>query len=504
MKLIKNTFTSLIVVCIGWSLTTSTFANVSVKNKNNYPQQEGKLNQIIVKYKNDIYLSSGASSGSGSGKLAVNPMQVQRLSTLQAVSKSFGTTFSTKRQIATGGWVYHSNASLNPSQMRALAKKLMQSDKSIEYAEPDYIRRATFAPTDPMFLPYQWDMQKNSGTNPGGMSLPEAWGLSMGKGVVVAVLDTGYRPHPDLLPNLVPSQNGVAGQYGYNFISNPDIARIELKNDATSARGFDALDLGDWVLENDPVCPQHRQSDSSWHGTHVAGIIAAAVDGHGTVGVAPSSKVLPLRVLGRCGGMDSDIADAIAWASGYSVNGVPDNTTKVNVLNLSLGGPGVCTKTTQKAMQLAMDKGMIVVVAAGNSDADAKTFSPANCLGVIVVAANDIQGAKAPYSNFGPTITVAAPGGGATKPNDLIISTISSGSTVSTDDTYYGAMVGTSQAAPHVAGVAALMLAVKPTLNQGQVKNILMSTARPTAGGCAGCGGGIVDAAAAVKAAASK
>ncbi|MBC3861102.1 S8 family peptidase [Undibacterium jejuense] len=481
---------------------TPAFAYVTATNKNGNTQAqvEQNLTQLIVKYRNDIN-TNAATTSVGTGKSGITQVQIQRLSALQSVAQSFGASFEIKRQIVTGGWVYRSSVALKPSQMRALAAKLAQSDKTIDYAEPDYIRHALYVPTDPLYATAQWDMQ-SSATQPGGLNLPAAWDLSLGKGMVVAVLDTGYRPHPDILPNLVPAQNGAAGQYGYNFISDPVTARLTLSAGTTSARGYDALDQGDWVPTGDTVCPSQAGKNSSWHGTHVAGTIAAAANSIGVIGVAPSAKVLPLRVLGKCGGSDSDIADAVAWAAGISVNGVPNNTNRANVINLSLGGTGFCTKTSATAFQLAMANGTAIVVAAGNESIDAKLSSPANCPGVITVASTSIAGGRSGYSNYGGTVAVAAPGGGFTTAADLITSTLPTGTTVSKDDTTYGTMAGTSQATPHVAGIVALMLAVKPSLTPAQIKSILISTARPAPANCPACGSGIVDAAAAVKAAA--
>jgi serine protease len=143
----------------------------------------------------------------------------------------------------------------------------------------------------------------------------------------------------------------------------------------------------------------------------------------------------------------------------------------------------------------------VIVVAAGNEALDARLSSPANCPGVITVASNSITGGRASYSNYGATVSVTAPGGGFTTAADRILSTLPSGKTVATDDTTYGLMAGTSQATPHVAGVIALMMAVNPKLTSAQVRSILIKTARPAPANCPGCGAGIVDAAAAVKAA---
>lgn len=499
MKLFAFTAKSVLFSVVGTVLCTSAHAFVKDPGDNSAAQSKGtqNLTQIIVKYRNERSNAAETASISGN-KTALMQLQAQRMSALQSAAKNYGATFSLKRQIVTGGWVYRSTVSLKPSQMLALAAKLKAADASVEYAEPDYILYPAYTPTDPLFAS-QWDMQ-DSTAQAGGLNLSAAWDISKGDKVVVAVIDTGYRPHPDLLANLIPAPGGAAKQYGYNFISNATTGRITLPDGVTSARGPDAIDLGDWVDNTDTVCPTQVQG-SSWHGTHVAGTIAAAANGTGIIGVAPNAKILPLRALGKCGGESSDIADAVAWAAGLHIDGVPDNTSKANVINLSLGGTHPCSKTNAAAYQSAMANGAVIVVAAGNESVDAKLSSPANCPGVITVASNSIAGGRASYSNYGATVSVTAPGGGFTTTADRILSTLPTGKTIATDDTTYGLMAGTSQATPHVAGVIALMMAVNPKLTPAQVRSILIKTARPAPANCPGCGAGIVDAAAAVKAA---
>jgi len=506
MKSFKFQLKAVLTIVSG-TVAISAFANILPADKRVTNQRtETNLTQIIVKYRSEpaMYVQSASTA---QNKAATTQLQAQRMANLQTVAQSFGTNFSLKRQMATGGWVYHSNVPLSPVKMRALAAKLASHDSSIEYAEPDYIRHAMYVPTAKFYAKYQWDMQ-TSATQMGSLNVPAAWDATLGKNVIVAVLDTGYRPHPDLLPNLVPSPGTTTGKYGYNFITDPTTARITVASGITSARGNDALDQGDWVPDGDTDCPSQAGKSSSWHGTHVAGTIAAS--GIGVIGVASQAKVLPLRVLGKCGGFDSDIADAVAWAAGLPVSNAPINPTKANVINLSLGGSGVCSKTYATVFQQAIAQGTTVVVAAGNENIDAKISAPANCPGVITVASSNILGGRSFYSNYGGTVTVAAPGGGysdyvqgATSIKDIILSTLPTGDTTSTDDTTYGFMAGTSQATPHVSGVIALMLAVNPSLTPAKIKNILISTARSAPASCPGCGAGIVDAAAAVNAAAS-
>ena len=231
----------------------------------------------------------------------------------------------------------------------------------------------------------------------------------------------------------------------------------------------------------------------------MAGTIAARTNNSlGVAGVAFNARIVPARVLGKCGGYTSDIADAIIWTSGGAVAGVPANANPAKVLSISLGGSGACGATTQNAINSARSRGASVIVAAGNSNANASNFSPANCTGVVTVAAVGRNGGKASYSNFGATVEVAAPGGSGGA--NSVLSTLNSGSMGPGADSY-ALYNGTSMATPHVSGVVALMLSVKPTLTPDQVTSILQSTARAFPATCSQCGSGIVNANAAVDAA---
>jgi serine protease len=209
--------------------------------------------------------------------------------------------------------------------------------------------------------------------------------------------------------------------------------------------------------------------------------------------VAFGAKVMPVRVLGKCGGYTSDIADAIVWASGGTVSGVPANPYPAEVINMSLGGSGSCSTTYQNAINGAVSRGTTVVVAAGNDAANVSTAVPANCPNVIAVAATTSARAKASYSNYGTGVDISAPG-------SSILSTLNSGTTVPASATY-ASYNGTSMATPHVAGVVALMQSVAPTpLTPAQVESIIKSTAASFS--CSqGCGAGLLDANAAVTAA---
>lgn len=358
----------------------------------------------------------------------------------------------------------------------------LKSQPEVEYAEPDLIMTTAALPTDPNFS-YQWSFT-DAVT---GINAENAWSLSTGQGSVVAVIDTGYRPHADLVGNLLP---------GYDLINTLSVAADGTGRDA------DASDPGDYYLAGE--CGGTTDRNSSWHGTHVAGTIAAvANNGLGVAGLAYNAKVVPVRVLGKCGGYTSDIADGMVWAVGNAVSGTTINANPARVLNLSLGGSGSCSITTQNAINTARSKGAVVVVAAGNSNADASGFSPANCAGVITVAATARDGGRARYSNFGVNVDLAAPGGSTyTGSADGIISTLNAGTRLPDADNYVFYQ-GTSMATPHVAGTAALMLAANPALNPDQVESLLKASTRAFPNVCTSCGAGLLDAGNAVQQAAS-
>ena len=459
---------------------------------------QASFERFIVKYKD------GTTARRSTAALVGNVDAAARLAATAVATARSGTatpaTFRQLRSTATGAAVLRASRALSKPEADAFLARL-RSDPNVQYAQPDYIKHALSTPNDPSFPTLQWDY-----TDPtGGIEAPAAWDISTGEGVVVAVLDTGYTDHVDLAANVVP---------GYDFISlyGQDAGHPDIAGDG-DGRDADAHDPGDWTDSSMPWC--EIAGESSWHGTHVAGTVAAVANNAiGIAGVAYGAKVQPVRVLGHCGGATSDIADAIVWASGGHVDGVPDNSDPAEVLNLSLGGPGLCSNdpVTQEAIDGAIARGVTVVVSAGNENDDSAYYSPASCEGVITVGANGVDGGKSWFSNYGANVALSAPGGNATSLSDpenrWIWSAGNSGSTVPEDDVLTG-FVGTSQAAPHVAATVALMqsaanAAGKPALTPMQVRQILRSTARPfaiTPPVSTPMGAGILDAAAATYAA---
>jgi serine protease len=326
--------------------------------------------------------------------------------------------------------------------------KALQQDPAVAVAEPNYLRQPQFVPNDPLYG-FQWHYPQ--------LNLPQAWDVTKGAGAIVAVIDTGVVfGHPDLQGQFVP---------GYDFILN-------LAN-AGDGNGIDS----------DPGDPGDRANpgSSSFHGTHVTGtIVAVTNNGIGVAGVAFGAKVMPLRAIGRLGGTLYDIEQAVRFAAGLANDSGTVPARRADVINLSLGSDA-SSATEQQAYDLARAAGVVIVAAAGNQGNNTP-FYPAAYPGVIGVSAVDIDKQLAPYSNFGPVVSVAAPGGntgrdvnGDGKP-DGILSTVAndSGGTLTYD---YVIWQGTSLATPHVAGVVALMKAVAPNLNPQDVANLLASGA---------------------------
>ena len=402
-----------------------------------------------------------------------------------------GATAKDVRGTAGGARVVRTSKELGDGDAEKLLASL-RADPAVAYAEPNVkLHAMTSDPSDPAFTD-QWNLSANTG----GIRATRAWDVTQGAGQVVAVIDTGITSHADLDANMLP---------GYDMIASAEDARDG------DGRDPDARDIGDWS-DNGQCGDGSAEMASSWHGTHVAGIISAVTgNGMGIAGVAPEARILPVRVLGPCGGLISDVADAILWASGAPVQGVPANPHPARVINLSLGGTEACPLTFQDAIDTATARGSVVVAAAGNEMAQASTATPANCRNVIGVAASGRTGALAPYSNFGPGVDITAPGGDMTPtsaddpqsgvPNG-ILSIGNDGDKLATEapgTNYYWAE-GTSFAAPHVSGVAALLMArMGPTATPAAVEARLKGTARSVTGGCPqGCGAGGLDAARAV------
>jgi serine protease len=397
---------------------------------------------------------------------------------------------STERRTSGGEFVYRFNrpylASMSPAEARDRTLEVVDSLRAspeVEYAQPNFrvyavgvpgrAAQPDRVPNDARFAE-QWHYLNNgtgAGASPGGINLPRAWDAGTGdRGVVVSILDTGILPnHADIAG----SGNRAAG---FDMIDDPFIG-----NDG-NGRDADATDPGDANAANE-CFPGSPAQPNSWHGTHVAGTVGVGNTNNGTgvSGINWMVTVQPVRVLGKCGGSTADINDAIRWAAGIAVPGVPTNPSPARVISMSLGTPPgtPCSSSpsTQAAINDAVAAGAAVVVAAGNDATDASQVLPASCNNVITVAASDARGRLVTrYSNFGPTVEIMAPGGDVDRDDnsngqpDGVLSMVQGG---------YAYYNGTSMATPHVAGVAALWLAATPNLTPAQLLAELQARALP-------------------------
>lgn len=437
------------------------------------PPEQLPTDRVIVKY----FDSSEPTSGD-------EGLDERRVA---ALSDRAGMPIRYIRTMIDGAYVMRLPENMPLDQVQAIADDLMQLP-NVEYAEPDARRWHTLVPNDPQYGS-QWQYFDTYGIN-----LPAAWDITTGtSNIVVAVVDTGITSHSEFTGRVV---------QGYDFIDDALTA-----NDG-NGRDSDPSDPGDWITFAESQSGWFKDcyvENSSWHGTHVAGIIGANTNNSvGVAGVNWNAKILPVRVLGKCGGYTSDIADGIRWAAGAAVAGTPANANPAKVINLSLGGYGSCSATEQSAIDTAIAYGATVVVAAGNENMDASLSSPGNCNNVITVGATADDGWGTVYSNYGEVVDISAPGGDSYFGN-TILSTYNTGTTVPAAESYQY-LEGTSMAAPHVSGVISLMLATMPSLTQTQILEILQNTAKgfnPSDSWCntGYCGAGIVDAAAALNAA---
>jgi serine protease len=437
--------------------------------------------RVIVKYKTDSTLMRALSVSSAQA----GPQHAQTLSARLGLSLRDGRTIGPRTQVLKASGL----------ASRELADRLAaQSD--VEYAVVDGRMHALAIPNDPLYpsgqtgtVPAvgQWYLRPptsativNSTSVVSAINAEAAWTVTNGSSsVVVADLDTGVRfDHPDLTSKLLP---------GYDFIHDAPTA-----NDG-DARDSDASDPGDFITSADvgvvTGCTSSDVGNSSWHGTETAGLIGAATNnGTGMASVGRNVMVLPLRVLGKCGGYDSDIQAAMLWSVGINISGVPANLTPAKVLNMSLGSSGACSQAYADAIAQVNAAGAVVVVAAGNEGLDVGT--PANCAGAIAVAGVRHSGSKVGYSDLGPTVAIAAPAGNCVNSSGSclypLLSTSNSGATTpvagAAGAIYTGngsnASLGTSFSAPLVSGTVGLMFSANGSLTPAQVRVALQSTAR--------------------------
>jgi serine protease len=420
---------------------------------------------------------------------------------IPGISLPDGERLRSVRRFNTDGLVVRLPRAVSPEEAWRVAE-LLAAQPGIASAQPDKRMYPALVPNDPDYLPGanafvdpgQWYLFEDTA----GIRMPSAWDRETGSSsVVIAQLDTGIVAHRDLNPLRLLA--------GYDFITDLDTA-----NDG-DGRDADPTDPGDWAEPADPCYDPDNPAlnESSWHGLSVAGVMVAEADNLTDIaGIDFAARLLPLRVLGTCGGDLSDVADAIRWAVGLPVAGVPAvNPSPAKVINLSLSGAGICSPEEQLAIDAAVNAGAVVIVAAGNQGLDVADFSPANCNNVITVGAVDRDGSVASYMNVGEEIDLSAPGGdGEGVDGEGILTLFNDGATVPGQD-ILAYIQGTSFATAQVSAVTALMWAVDGTLDPGTVAELLRRTARirsfpdPSCNTFL-CGEGILDADAALAGAA--
>jgi serine protease len=451
--------------------------------------------RVIVKFKANASLARErilSDSGPSTAALAAQRLQTRAtgLGNRHGFSLRSGRAIDERTQVMMAAGV--------PSA--ALAAQLAQ-DPEVEYAVVDARHRRLLVPNDPLYAPSpvppsgptvgQWYLKPpavladprvlvTGNEAVAAINAQAAWDRTTGSSnVIVAVLDTGVRAdHPDLAGKLVP---------GYDMITDPLLA-----NDG-NGRDADPSDPGDWISAADVATEDFADcevTDSSWHGTMTAGLIGAATNnGVGMAGAGWNVRVLPVRVLGKCFGFESDIIAGMRWAAGLSIAdpNVPVNANPAKVLNMSLGRSGDCSAAYADAILAIRTVGAVVVASAGNSTGHAVNV-PARCSGVIGVAAVRHIGTKVGFSDVGPEMTIAAPGGNcvnieAGQPCLFpILSTSNSGATTPGSSIYtdsFNISVGTSFSAPLVSATVALMITANPALTPDDVARVLRATARP-------------------------
>jgi serine protease len=442
--------------------------------------QQVEPQRIIVKWRS-TGISAAAQSAEAAAALAYAPA-------IQPV-----------RMLATGGELLQLDRPLPKGELAQLLQSV-RSHAAVEYAEVDSIMKElapdqlpadigpapptadeppvqiALTPNDPLFG-MQWNYSR---TTP-GLNVARAWDADTGHpGILVAVLSTGYRPHPDL--NIVTAN-------GWDFISQASRAQDG------DGRDQDETDVGDYNTIAEEFCPVEN---SSWNGTHAAGVIAArGNNGIGIAGIAFATRVIQVRVAGRCGGTLADIAEGMRWAAGDDIpNTAPALPARVIMLAHQNVEP--CPATLQNAIDFAHSRGSVVVVPAGTLNVNSELISPGNCRNVIAVASLNRSGAKASYSAFGGRVDVAVPNSDGANNSNWIWTTSNAGTTVPGADSYAPVDSFGTLAAAQVSGVVALMLARVSAMTPDQVESQLRSTTRRFFIACSLCGTGIVNAAAAI------
>ena len=468
------------------------------------------VSRLIIRYRDGIKGAATGAASPGAERAEAQAVVSRSAARAGALPLQYLKSISPQMQVVA------LDQPVSADEAQALMQRL-RADPAVLDVMVDQRVRPHAVPNDPSFTNGdQWHL-RSPGEVSGGINAVAAWSRSTGAGVVIAVLDGGYTEHVDLLSNILP---------GYDFVSGDPFGSAQARagqpfwtaNDGNGRDPF-ALDPGDWVTAADVAAGFcDRAEDSTWHGTHVAGLAAAVGNNNRSgVGVAYGARILPVRVLGRCGGDVSDILAGARWAAGLPVPGVPANPNPAKIIGLSLGFAGTCNATIQSTMDEVRATGASVIASTGN-DGNTAISVPANCAGVLAVTAHTREGDVAEYANVGRNVRISAPGGGfnswlperSGSPRGMV-TTGNSGLTRPASD-ITSSLQGTSMAVPQVAGVLALLAAVRPDLSMGRLEALMIDNARPFPAGtyCAVnpddlargfCGSGLLDAKASVEAA---
>jgi serine protease len=508
----SSTFTGLpgraTLVLLLWLTATTTFA-ASVGNARRAPAMAAPTDRIIVKWR----------------ERGVAAVQIESLAGRAArLSSVTGIGLRGLRSIRSRLDVLRVDAPLDADSLQQYLARL-RADPAVEYAEADERRYILAAPNDTRYYAGsdsrgQWQGQWYLGTpgtdTPAAIDAITAWDTTRADGIVIAVIDTGVQlDHPELAGKLLSGRDFVCND---NANLSCTAAGATLFVTANDGDGWDTdpSDPGDWISSADLArsdnffagCGDGDNHDepvpSSWHGTRVAGLIAAITDNNaGIASVAPNTRIVPVRAIGKCAGYLSDLVAALYWAGGVddsSIAALPSLTQRAHIVNVSLGGRSSCSQSEQAAVTALINNGVLIVAAAGNDGGP--VGAPANCSGVLSVAGLRHIGTKVGYSNVSSSsaaISIAAPAGNcvnilATDPCLYSIETLSNeGDTIPTnafytyalfDPSYSGnktnaASVGTSFSAPLAAGVAALMASLNGNLTTGEVIDRIRRAARP-------------------------
>lgn len=441
--------------------------------------------RLIIKLRPGASAEAAGQEPGQSARVTAQSRSQNQRERARRLAENAGLGVRAARELGPGTVVLGLGSPLAGEQLAATLAAL-RTDPDVEFAEVDRRRYIRAVPNDPLYTS-QWYLQ---GVEASATNFEAAWDTTTGSAdTVIAVLDTGIRfEHPDLDGRVLPGYDFVSGESSSSFVSAND------GNDWDD----NASDPGDWVSSAEALSGPLagcRVDDSSWHGTQVAGMLGAATDnGVGAAGANWTARILPVRVLGKCGGYDSDIVSGMRWAAGLAVDGVPDNPYPARILNLSLGGVGTCSPIYQEAIQDLNAAGVLVVVSAGNDNGPVE--APANCDGALAVAGLRHVGTKVGYSSFGPEVGVSAPAGNCPDEDSTVcafklVTTSNTGITVPgtssyTDDPncnlpypFFFCTLGTSYSAPLVAAMAALMHGVNDGLTSAELIARIKSSARP-------------------------